>query len=256
MSGHDTPKGHDAKGHDDVAKSLSAVDESIQIALSAAGTATDAAQELQRLRLQVTSLIEGSKRSGMVLLYSGIIVLVIAGIILVGSILFYQRSLSRFEAITSVNREALQAIAGQIKTMAEVAHNLEEATAATGQSLIAVTGREEELRKSIKSVVDAQAALNTKIDNLTMSNEKIPGQIKQALDDAAKQANASNAQIVDTVKNQMNAFNAAEVTHKLDNLIDAQKSINNKMPKPESPAATARNKARARDGMDSGIRYP
>jgi hypothetical protein len=256
MSGHDTPKGHDSKGHDDVAKSLAAVDESIQIALSAAGTATDAAQELQRLRLQVTSLIEGSKRSGMVLLYSGIIVLIIAGVILVGSILFYQRSLARFEAITSINREALLAIAGQIKTMGEVAHNLEEATAATGQSLIAVTGREEDLRKSVKVVLDAQAALNAKIENLTMSNDKIPGQIKQALDDAAKQANASNAQVVDTVKAQMNAFSAAEVTRKLDNILDAQKSINSKVPKPETPAAAARNKARARDNMDSGIRYP
>ncbi len=251
MSGHDTPK-----AHEDVAKSLAAVDESIQIALSAAGTATDAAQELQRLRLQVTSLIEGSKRSGMVLLYSGIIVLVIAGIILVGSILFYQRSLSRFEAITSVNRDALLAIAGQIKTMGEVAHNLEEATAATGQSLIAVTGREEELRKAIKVVSDSQTVLTTKIDGLTMSNDKIPGQVKQALDEAAKQSSAANAQIVDSVKAQMNAFNAAEVTHKLDNLIDAQKAINNKMPKPEAPAAAARNRAKARDSMDSGIRYP
>ena len=52
----------------DAEKTLAAVDESIQIALSAAGTATDAAQELQRLRLQVTTLIDGSKRSGMVLL--------------------------------------------------------------------------------------------------------------------------------------------------------------------------------------------
>lgn len=251
MSGHDTPK-----AHEDVAKSLAAVDESIQIALSAAGTATDAAQELQRLRLQVTSLIEGSKRSGMVLLYSGIIVLVIAGIILVGSILFYQRSLSRFEAITSVNRDALLAIAGQIKTMGEVAHNLEEATAATGQSLIAVTGREEELRKAIKTVSEAQTVLTAKIDGLTMSNEKIPGQVKQALDEAAKQSSAANAQIVESVKTQMNAFSAAEVTRKLDNLIDAQKAINNKMPQPVAPAAAERNRAKSRDNMDSGIRYP
>mgnify|MGYP003340559297 CR=1 FL=1 len=83
----------------DAEKTLAAVDESIQIALSAAGTATDAAQELQRLRLQVTTLIEGSKRSGMVLLYSGIIVLVIAGIILVGSILFCIAGYALFRAL-------------------------------------------------------------------------------------------------------------------------------------------------------------
>ena len=76
------------------------------------------------------------------------------------------------------------------------------------------------------------------------------------LDEAAKQSSSANAQIVDSVKAQMNAFNAAEITHKLDNLIDAQKAINNKMPKPEAPAAAARNRAKARDSMDSGIRYP
>jgi hypothetical protein len=240
----------------DAEKTLAAVDESIQIALSAAGTATDAAQELQRLRLQVTTLIDGSKRSGMVLLYSGIIVLVIAGIILVGSILFYQRSLSRFEAITNVNREALQAIAAQIKLMGEVAHNLEEATAATGQTLIAVAGREEELKKAIRTVSEAQAALTTKIDNLNISNEKIPQQVKQALDEGAKASGAANNQLIEGVKTQINGLSNGELAKKIDAMIEQQKTINAKVPKPDAQgAAAARARSKNRE-MDNAIRYP
>lgn len=240
----------------DAEKTLAAVDESIQIALSAAGTATDAAQELQRLRLQVTTLIDGSKRSGMVLLYSGIIVLVIAGIILVGSILFYQRSLSRFEAITNVNREALQAIAAQIKLMGEVAHNLEEATAATGQTLIAVAGREEELKKAIRTVSEAQTALTTKIDNLNISNEKIPQQVKQALDEGAKASQAANNQLIEGVKSQINGLSNGELAKKIDAMIEQQKTINAKVPKPDAQgAAAARARSRNRE-MDNAIRYP
>lgn len=240
----------------DAEKTLAAVDESIQIALSAAGTATDAAQELQRLRLQVTTLIDGSKRSGMVLLYSGIIVLVIAGIILVGSILFYQRSLSRFEAITNVNREALQAIAAQIKLMGEVAHNLEEATAATGQTLIAVAGREEELKKAIRTVSEAQTTLTTKIDNLNISNEKIPQQVKQALDEGAKASQAANNQLIEGVKSQINGLSNGELAKKIDAMIEQQKTINAKVPKPDAQgAASARARSRNRE-MDNAIRYP
>ena len=248
MSTHDPAK--------DAEKTLAAVDESIQIALSAAGTATDAAQELQRLRLQVTTLIEGSKRSGMVLLYSGIIVLVIAGIILVGSILFYQRSLARFETITNVNREALQAIAAQIKLMGEVAHNLEEATAATGQTLIAVSGREEELKKTIKTVSDAQVTLTAKIDGLTMSNEKIPSQVKQALDEGAKASLNANNQLIEGVKTQINGLSNGELAKKVDAMIEQQKLINAKVPKPDAQAAaSARARSKNRD-MDNAIRYP
>ena len=240
----------------DAEKTLAAVDESIQIALSAAGTATDAAQELQRLRLQVTTLIDGSKRSGMVLLYSGIIVLVIAGIILVGSILFYQRSLSRFEAITNVNREALQAIAAQIKLMGEVAHNLEEATAATGQTLIAVAGREEELKKAIRTVSEAQTTLTAKIDNLNISNEKIPQQVKQALDEGAKASQAANNQLIEGVKSQINGLSNGELAKKIDAMIEQQKTINAKVPKPDAQgAAAARARSRNRE-MDNAIRYP
>ena len=240
----------------DAEKTLAAVDESIQIALSAAGTATDAAQELQRLRLQVTTLIDGSKRSGMVLLYSGIIVLVIAGIILVGSILFYQRSLSRFEAITNVNREALQAIAAQIKLMGEVAHNLEEATAATGQTLIAVAGREEELKKAIRTVSEAQTTLTAKIDNLTISNEKVPQQVKQALDEGAKASQAANNQLIEGVKSQINGLSNGELAKKIDAMIEQQKTINAKVPKPDAQgAAAARARSRNRE-MDNAIRYP
>ena len=240
----------------DAEKTLAAVDESIQIALSAAGTATDAAQELQRLRLQVTTLIDGSKRSGMVLLYSGIIVLVIAGIILVGSILFYQRSLSRFETITNVNREALQAIAAQIKLMGEVAHNLEEATAATGQTLIAVSGREEELKKAIRTVSEAQTTLTTKIDNLTISNEKVPQQVKQALDEGAKASQAANNQLIEGVKSQINGLSNGELAKKIDAMIEQQKTINAKVPKPDAQgAAAARARSKNRE-MDNAIRYP
>ena len=240
----------------DAEKTLAAVDESIQIALSAAGTATDAAQELQRLRLQVTTLIDGSKRSGMVLLYSGIIVLVIAGIILVGSILFYQRSLSRFEAITNVNREALQAIAAQIKLMGEVAHNLEEATAATGQTLIAVAGREEELKKAIRTVSETQTTLTAKIDNLTISNEKVPQQVKQALDEGAKASQAANNQLIEGVKSQINGLSNGDLAKKIDAMIEQQKTINAKVPKPDAQgAAAARARSRNRE-MDNAIRYP
>ena len=237
-------------------KTLAAVDESIQIALSAAGTATDAAQELQRLRLQVTTLIDGSKRSGMVLLYSGIIVLVIAGIILVGSILFYQRSLSRFETITNVNREALQAIAAQIKLMGEVAHNLEEATAATGQTLIAVSGREEELKKAIRTVSEAQTTLTTKIDNLTISNEKVPQQVKQALDEGAKASQAANNQLIEGVKSQINGLSNGELAKKIDAMIEQQKTINAKVPKPDAQGATAARARSKNREMDNAIRYP
>jgi mRNA-degrading endonuclease HigB of HigAB toxin-antitoxin module len=192
----------------------------------------------------------------MVLLYSGIIVLVVAGIILVGSILFYQRSLARFETITNVNREALQAIAAQIKLMGEVAHNLEEATAATGQTLIAVSGREEELKKAIRTVNEAQATLTAKIDNLTVSNEKVPQQVKQALDEGAKASQAANNVLIEGVKGQINGLSNGELAKKIDAMIEQQKTINAKVPKPDAQgAAAARARSKNRE-MDNAIRYP
>ena len=119
-----------------------------------------------------------------------------------------------------------------------------------------MSGREEELKKAIKTVSDAQVTLTTKIDNLTISNEKVPAQVKQALDEGAKASQNANNQLIEGVKTQINGLSSGELAKKIDAMIEQQKTINAKVPKPEAQGtASARARSRNRE-MDNAIRYP
>lgn len=102
------------------------VEETIQVALAAAGTATDAAQEIQRLRKEVADLLQGSKRNGMILLISGVLTLVLGIITVTGMMIVYRNSLNRFENITKINRDALGVFAGEITGLNGTAKEIEE----------------------------------------------------------------------------------------------------------------------------------
>ena len=89
-----------------------------------------------------------------------------------------------------------------------------------------------------------------------MSNEKIPAQVKQALDDGAKASLNANNQLIEGVKTQINGLSNGELAKKVDAMIEQQKTINAKVPKPDAQAAAAaRTRSKNRE-MDNAIRYP
>ncbi len=230
------------------------VDESIQLALAAAGTATDAAQEIQRLRKQVNELVEGSKRNGMILLGSGIFVLIMAIITVAGTIIIYRNSLNRFDGITKINRDALGVFAGEITGLNGTAKRIEESTEEINHGIAALNGLQDDLRKSVTSIVTSQTALIQKLEVLTASNEKLPASMRQATDELAAANKASLNQVMEAMK-QAKAATApsSEISTKLDSVSQSQKALAARMQQIEHARTQTRNKVQERESM---IRYP
>ena len=67
----------------------SPLDEAIELALASASTAVDSAQEIQRLRGEVQTLIAGHNRNNKILIYAVLLILTIASGGVFGALVFY-----------------------------------------------------------------------------------------------------------------------------------------------------------------------
>ena len=158
------------------------IEEAIELALASASTAVDSAQEIQRLRNEVQTIITASKRSNMILFYSTILVIVFASAGLFGALVFYKRSYNEFEAVAKVNRDALLAFAGEINGLVATSRKIEESVRSSERSLTATTAQSEELKKAMQGFTSAHNALTAKIPTAG-AYDKPMAALKQSMDD-------------------------------------------------------------------------
>ena len=160
----------------------SPIEEAIELALASASTAVDSAQEIQRLRTEVQTIVNGSRRSNMILLYTTIILIVAGSVGLFGSLVFYKRAYNEFEAVAKVNRDALLAFAGEINGLIATSKKIEEAVKSTERSLATTTAQSEELKKAMQGFTSAHNALTAKIPPAG-AYDKPMAALKQSMDD-------------------------------------------------------------------------
>jgi len=200
------------------------IDETIEIALAAAGTATDAAQEIQRLKKEVDALVGGSRKNGKILMFTGILILVLACGALGGGIVLYNHSLTRFESLSKVNKDALSVFADEINGLTQTAKRIEELTATTAQALAVVQGRGDDLKRSVDLLTSAEKTLIARIEALSASNEKIPAGVKQIVDELVASNKAAIAQITATMSDPAKNAALKDIATKLDAMQQAQRS--------------------------------
>ncbi len=230
------------------------IDETIQIALAAAGTATDAAQEIQRLKKQVKTLIDGSRKSGMILLYTGVLILVVAGGALAAGIILYNHSLTRFENLSKVNKDALSVFADEINGLTQTAKRIEESAGITAQSLAVLKVRGDELKKSFETLAAAEKNLAARMDALAASGEKIPAGVKVVVDELAAANKAAIAQLTATVNQQSSAAGIKDILTRLDAMAQTQRAQTVRTEQAER--ARVQTPARPREAAVPMLRYP
>ena len=160
----------------------SPIEEAIELALASASTAVDSAQEIQRLRTEVQTIVKGARRANMILFYTTIILIVAGSVGLFGSLVFYKRSYNEFEAVAKVNRDALLAFAGEINGLVATSRKIEESVRSTERSLAATTAQSEELKKAMQGFTSAHNALTAKIPTAG-AYDKPMAALKQSMDD-------------------------------------------------------------------------
>ena len=217
------------------------IEEAIELALASASTAVDSAQEIQRLRNEVQTIITASKRSNMILFYSTILVIVFASAGLFGALVFYKRSYNEFEAVARVNRDALLAFAGEINGLVATGQKIEESVKVSEQALSSANAQSEEIKRAVQGFTAAHNALTAKIPPANAYDKPISA-LKQSIDD-------------------MTAANKA-ISARLTDMQQAQVAREQAPPPPvEKPKVETQRKPPKRDqsvvsGRDSLIRYP
>jgi hypothetical protein len=178
------------------------IEEAIELALASASTAVDSAQEIQRLRNEVQTIIAGSRRSNMILFYATILIIFFASIGLFGALVFYKRSYNEFEAVAKVNREALLAFAGEINGLVSTSKKVEESEKVSEQALSAANAQSEEIKKAIQGFTAAHNALAAKIPPAGAYDKPI-ATLKQAIDDLTAANKSISARLVDMQQAQI-----------------------------------------------------
>ena len=158
------------------------LDEAIELALAAAGTAVDSAQEIQRLRGEVSTFINRNRRNNMILFYTTLLILVMGGVGVFGALVFYKRSLNEFEMMAKTNRDGLLAFAGEINALIATSKQMTETSKATMQALANVSANAEELKKQMQALQVSQNAMSAKV-TLAANTDKTINAIKQGVDD-------------------------------------------------------------------------
>jgi hypothetical protein len=164
----------------------SPIEEAIELALASASTAVDSAQEIQRLRGEVQTLIEGHKRNNKILIYAVLLILTIASAGVFGALVFYKRGFNEFDATAKVNREALTVFAGEINGLVAASKKIDEAIKLSAQTLKESQAMQEDLRKTIQALTVGQAALANKINApvpVANNNDKAIAALQKGLDD-------------------------------------------------------------------------
>jgi len=149
---------------DDKPAGRSPIEEAIELALASASTAVDSAQEIQRLRGEVQTLIKGHNRNNKILIYAVLLILTIASGGVFGALVFYKRAFNEFDATAKVNREALTVFAGEINGLVAASKKIDESIKASAVQLKESQSMQEDLRKTIQGLTVGQAALANKIN--------------------------------------------------------------------------------------------
>ena len=178
------------------------IEEAIELALASASTAVDSAQEIQRLRNEVQTVVAGSRRSNMILFYSTIMVIVFASIGLFSALVFYKRSYNEFEAVARVNRDALLAFAGEINGLVATSKKIEEAVKVSEQAVASANAQSEEIKKAVQGFTAAHNALAAKIQPASAYDKPIAA-LKQAIDDLSASNKSIGARLVDMQQAQI-----------------------------------------------------
>jgi len=222
----------------------SPIEEAIELALASASTAVDSAQEIQRLRTEVQTIVKGSRRSNMILFYTTVLLIVAGSVGLFGSLVFYKRAYNEFEAVAKVNRDALLAFAGEINGLIATSKKIEEAVKSTERSLATTTAQSEELKKAMQGFTSAHNALTAKIPPAG-AYDKPMAALKQSMDD-------------------LTAANKA-ITSKLAEMQQQAQIVREQAPPPpppvekpkvEAPKKPANTTQSVQSGRDSMISYP
>ncbi len=218
------------------------IEEAIELALASASTAVDSAQEIQRLRNEVQTVVQGSRRSNMILFYSTILVIVFASVGLFSALVFYKRSYNEFDAVAKVNRDALLAFAGEINGLITTSSKIEESLKVSEQALASAGSQTEEIKKAIQGFTAAHNSLAGKIPPASAYDKPIAA-LKQSIDDLTASNKGVNARLIDmqqaqTARDQAPPPQAAEKPK-----VEVQKT-----PPKRAPSVAS--------GRDSLIRFP
>ncbi len=218
------------------------IEEAIELALASASTAVDSAQEIQRLRNEVQTIISASKRSSMVLFYSTILVIVFAGAGLFGALVYYKRSFNEFEAVARVNRDALLAFAGEINGLVATSEKIEASVKVSEQALSNANAQTEEIRKAVQGFTAAHNALTAKIPPANAYDKPISA-LKQSIDDLTSANKAISSRLSDMQQAQIAREQAPPPPPVEKPKVETQR----KLPKRDQSVVS---------GRDSLIRYP
>ena len=183
------------------------LDEAIELALAAAGTAVDSAQEIQRLRGEVGTFIKRNRRNNMILFYATILILICASIGVFGALVFYKRSLNEFELMAKTNRDGLLVFAGEINALTATSKQMTETSKATMQALANVSANAEELKKQMQALQVSQNAMSAKV-TLAANTDKTINAIKQTVDEV-QTAQKTLATRLSEMVGQLNAMKSS-----------------------------------------------
>lgn len=225
------------------------IDEAIEIALASAGTAVDSAQEIQRLRTEVDTLVSKGRRTNMILMYATLLLLVFGGSGLFGALVFYKRAYNEFEAVAKVNRDALLVFAGEINGLVATSKKIDESIANTGQQLAASTAQLEEVKKAMAGFAAAQNNLAQKVAAPAPAPDMKPVEnLKAAVDDLSAQTKAIAAKVNELAQRPTPAAAAA---------VAAPRSLS-PPPAPviRGPGAAQNGSSRRVSERDNMLRYP
>ncbi len=217
------------------------IDGAIELTLSAANTAVDAAQEIQRLRAELEIVTASSRHSGKLLLFACLLISACATAGLTGALIFYQRSFTDFQALAKINRDVLMSFAGEVKGLTITSKTIEESVNLSAQALSASSTQTEEIRKAIQSFTAAQKTLEAKIAPASAYEKQFSG-LKQPLDQLATLNETINSRLIEIEK----ARQAREA---------ARKPVA-EAPKIEAPKAPAKPEASAQTKRENLVRFP
>ena len=168
------------------------IDEAIEIALEAASTAVDSAQEIQRLRAETFKLVDGTRRNNKLVLYASVLIFGISSVSVFGSLVYFRRAMNDMEMLTSVNRDALLVFAGEINGLVATSKKIEEAGKAGASALDATSKAQAETANALQALSRATANVNLSLTQLG-AQDKTLASIKTAVDElnAATKANTT-----------------------------------------------------------------
>lgn len=173
-----------------------AIEEAIEIALEAASTAVDSAQEIQRLRSESFKLITETRKSSRLLLYSSTLIFGLAAIAVFGSLVYFKRAMNDLDLITKVNRDSLLIFAGEINGLISVGKKIDDTVKTSSEALQAITAVHADLSSRVLTLTSALAAANASIAKLAVQEKEFAG-IRQSLDELSSATRSANARAID-----------------------------------------------------------